>query len=411
MRVIYSAAHGGFAGQPVPLGGGAAIANQLMAEWGRTRPFDLQLLDPSVLGPDAPTGEELVGYSERQYADFCHRFDAAATEFILRHDPRVTRVLINDISEAPVFPRLAERGFTMDSIYHVDVVAYVAKIYAKGYVRPETLVQLYDRFGALYPSIAKLVFEKQRQSLRYSRHVIVPSPAMKQVLLSCYPQTPPGKIRVLPWGHSLETFPDEDVAFEIQKLRDQFQLHPAVPTLLCLSRISPEKGQDLLLEAIAEWERQPGFPPNGLNLVICGEAAYMMGKKYLAKLRELAHGLHKTKVAFPGYVMGVRKQAFFEIADLYVFPSRHESYGLTLVEALAAGLPAVTLDHDGARGVMRPEFGVVTMYRDLIPEIEGLLRDVPRRQKMAAAARTWARSQRFSETARTLAEWIREPIE
>ncbi len=411
MRVIYSAAHGGFAGQPVPLGGGAAIANQLTAEWSRTQPFELQLLDPSVLGSAAPTGEELVGYSERQYADFCHRFDAAATEFILRYDPRHTRVLINDISEAPVFPRLAERGFIMDSIYHVDVVAYVAKIYAKDYVRPETLVQLYDRLGSLYPSIAKLVFEKQRQSLQYSRHVIVPSPAMKQVLLSCYPQTPPGKIRVLPWGHSLETFPEDDVAFEVQKLRDQFQLHPAVPTLLCLSRISPEKGQDLLLEAIAEWERQPGFPPNGLNLVICGDAAYMMGKKYLAKLRELAHGLRKTKVAFPGYVMGVRKQAFFEIADLYVFPSRHESYGLTLVEALAAGLPAVTLDHDGARGVMRPEFGVVAIYRDLIPEIEALLQDGERRQRMSAAARAWARSQRFSETARTLAEWIREPIE
>jgi len=184
-----------------------------------------------------------------------------------------------------------------------------------------------------------------------------------------------------------------------------------VPTLLCLSRISPEKGQDLLLEAIAEWETQPSFPLNGLNVVICGEAAYMMGQRYLEKLKTMARGLRRTNVVFPGYVMGLRKRAFFKLADLYVFPSRHESYGLTLVEALAAGLPAVTLDHDGARAVMQPEFGVVAIYADLIPSIESLLQDPERRQRMGQAAQTWAESQRFSDTARTLAEWIQLPVE
>lgn len=410
MLVVYSAAHGGFAGQPVPLGGGAAIANQLMAEWSSTRPFELELVDPSILGAAAPTGEELVRYSEREYADFCHRFDAAATERILRHNPATTRVLINDISEAPVFSRLAERGFVIDTIYHVDVVHYVANIYAKGYVSPESLVKWYDRFGSWYPSIAKLVFEKQRQSLLHSRSVIVPTAAMRQLLLRCYPDTPPERVRVLPWGHSLESFDADDLSFEIQKLRDQYQLHPAVSTLLCLSRISPEKGQDLLLEAIAEWETQPGFPANGLNLIICGEAAYMMGQRYFEKLKTLAHGLRKTRVVFPGFVMGLRKRAFFSLADLYVFPSRHESFGLTLVEALAAGLPAVALDHDGARAVMRPEFGIVAIYRDLIPSIESLLNDPDRRQRMGEASRAWASSQRFSDTARTLAQWILEPV-
>jgi len=411
MLVLYSAAHGGYAGQAIPLGGGAAIANLLMAEWSRTRPFDVELLGPSILGPDAPTGEQLVQYSEREYADFCHRFDAAVTERILKHDPKTTRVLINDISEAPVFSRLAQRGFAMDTIYHVDVVAYVAKMYGKGYISPENLVKLYDRFGIFYPSIAKLVFEKQRQSLRHSRSVIVPAASMRNLLLDCYPETPPERVRVLPWGHSLESFAEQDVAIEIQRVRDQYKLHPAVPTLLCLSRISPEKGQDLLLEAIAEWETQPSFPLNGLNVVICGEAAYMMGQRYLEKLKTMARGLRRTNVVFPGYVMGLRKRAFFKLADLYVFPSRHESYGLTLVEALAAGLPAVTLDHDGARAVMQPEFGVVAIYADLIPSIESLLQDPERRQRMGQAAQTWAESQRFSDTARTLAEWIQLPVE
>jgi hypothetical protein len=44
-----------------------------------------------------------------------------------------------------------------------------------------------------------------------------------------------------------------------------------------------------------------------------------------------------VRVVFPGYVAGRRKQAFFRLADLYGSPSRHESYGLTLLEALRAG--------------------------------------------------------------------------
>ena len=62
----------------------------------------------------------------------------------------------------------------------------------------------------------------------------------------------------------------------------------------------------------------------------------------MARLKELAGRLKKFRVAFPGYVSGARKQAFLDLADLYIFPSRHESYGLTLMEALASGLPRCT---------------------------------------------------------------------
>ena len=85
----------------------------------------------------------------------------------------------------------------------------------------------------------------------------------------------------------------------------------------------------------------------------------MQGVRFFEKLRALAAKLRKTRVIFPGYVTGDRKKAFFALADLYVFPSRHESYGLTLLEALAAGVPAVCLDHHDARSVMKEEFGAI----------------------------------------------------
>jgi glycosyltransferase involved in cell wall biosynthesis len=129
----------------------------------------------------------------------------------------------------------------------------------------------------------------------------------------------------------------------------------------------------------------------------------MQGRRFLDKLRGLAARLKRTRVVFPGYVTGERKRAFLALADLYVFPSRHESYGLTLMEALAAGLPAVCLDTTGARSVMQEEFGALVSPRGLRPAIASLLADAGRRKQMSSAAREFARSQRFSDRAAELA--------
>ena len=72
-RVLYLAAHGGFAGQNVPLGGGAAIADALTAEWSRTQPFDLELVTPAILGASAPSARQLVSFRESEYAEMCIR--------------------------------------------------------------------------------------------------------------------------------------------------------------------------------------------------------------------------------------------------------------------------------------------------------------------------------------------------
>ncbi len=150
--ILYTAAHGGFQ-EAVPLGGGAAIANALVKEWSRTKPFEFRLIAPKV---------NPVNFSEREYARFSREFAALS----------------------------AYRIFT---IYHVDVVAYVSDIYLRGLLTPETTVKLYRRLRWALPPIAKLVWEKQEASVFHSRGLIMPSQGMKEVMLRCYPECPPGK--------------------------------------------------------------------------------------------------------------------------------------------------------------------------------------------------------------------------
>ena len=399
--IVYTAAHGGFSGEQVPLGGGAAVFEHLVEEWTRTRPFVLRLITPAILGGSAPRGRDLVRFSAVTYASFCRAFEHAVTAEILRLDPATTAVLCNDVAEGPDFALLAARGYRVFTIYHVDVVAYTAAIYGHGLIRPETTVRWYRKVGRFLPDIAKLVWAKQEASVRHSRALIVPSDGMRETLLRCYPDCPPAKIHVLPWG-AWELGPPVSPG----ALRAEFRVPSDARVLLTLSRISPEKGQDLLIRALLEWELRNDFPERPLWLFICGDAAYMQGRRFLEKLQRMAARLRRTRVIFPGYVTGERKRAFFSLADLYVFPSRHESYGLTLLEALGAGLPALCLEHDGARSVMRDDFGALVPVHELRAAMARLLADDEMRRKMGEAARLFARNEKFSDRAAVLARLL-----
>lgn len=387
--ILYTAAHGGFR-ESVPLGGGAAICDMLVEEWSRTRPFEFKLIRPEIAARD------IVHFSERDYAKFSREFERTSTEEILKHDPKSTVVLANDVSEGPNFAALRE--YKIFTIYHVDVVAYVADMYFHGLIRPETTVKWYRRLHWALPAISKLVWEKQEASVMHSRGLIMPSEGMKEVMLRCYPDCAP--IHVLPWGVRDPGLPGDAAA-----LRGEFNVPENARVLLTLSRISPEKGQDLLLEKLLDWERSGDYPREPVWLFICGEAAFMQGVQFFERLRSLAAKLKKTRVIFPGYVTGARKKDFFALADLYIFPSRHESYGLTLMEALAAGVPAVCLNHHGARSVMSEEFGAIVEPEGLIPAIRRALNDhnLP---KMRVAARLYALKNRFSDQAAKLAELL-----
>lgn len=399
MKVVFTAAHGGFAAQKVPLGGGGAVCDQLVREWTAAPPFyaGVDLLTPSILGQGAPDGKALVRYSEREYASFCREFEKASTQRILdQYDPADTAVLVNDVSEGPDFARLAARGFSIFTIYHVDVVAYVADIYAGGLVSPRTMARAYEYLSWAVPDIAKLVFQKQKDSVLYSRKCIVPSQRVKSILRECYPQRKDDFVEVVPWGTWAKDPDEAALQPELARFRKDLGL-AGEPVLLTLSRISPEKGQDQLLEALLDY-------PDPLAVIVCGEPAFMQGRKHWDKLLRLAAAMPPhIKVRFPGHVTGIEKQAFFRLADLYIFPSRHESYGLTLMEALHAGLPAICLDHQGARDIMRDDFGRIVSPDRLAATIRELLADPPLRGRMSAAARAFALQNPFSAAAARIA--------
>ena len=327
-------------------------------------------------------------FSEREYAAFCDRFEDAATARILQEDPQTTAVLVNDVSEAPNFRRLADAGFRIVTIYHVDVIAYVAAIYLREWIAPERLVRLHARFGKRWPRILQLIFEKQRASVACSASIVVPSQGMRHVIERCYGEA---QVDVVPWGAQPVGYSEAEISAEVERLRAEFGVKAGTRVLLTLSRLSPEKGHDILLSELRRHKVDA-------VLFICGEPAFMQGESYTRKLRRLAAELSNVKVIFAGYASGLRKAAFFRMADVYVFPSRHESYGLTLMEAIEAGCRVVCLDHSGARESVTPEYGEVVKPHGLVDAIERQSA-LPRRQPGYAQPR-------FEEAARKVADLL-----
>ena len=99
-------------------------------------------------------------------------------------------------------------------------------------------------------------------------------------------------------------------------------------TLACLSRLADNKGLDLLIRAMVHL-------PND-RLIIGGKGPNE------DRLMELAEHLRVAdRVDFLGWVED--RGAFFQGVDLYIAPSSHDTYGLTPLEAMARGIPAITI--------------------------------------------------------------------
>ena len=410
-----------------PLGGGAMVGLQLVRHWTPDAGWRLVVLGS---GPEAPSSaaeyvrlagrpEGLVELSELAYARFCREFEAATTEWILsrkaQFKPEQTAIVVNDISEGPTLGRLARAGYRVLSIWHVDVVDYFNKLYLRRFLAPERLTRVHERLRAagvdwVLPDVLNLVFDKQRETVARSTRIIVPSSAMADTILRCYGdliglEELNRRVSVIPWGVWAED-PSTAEMNRAEDLRDYHELGPDTFTLMTLSRISPEKGIHLLLEALRLLETSGRLAGKDVRLFLCGEPAFMMGQAYHKKIKAAAARLKQVKVVFPGYLDAAAKRAYLRLPQLFVSPSIHESYGLNVVEAMWAGLPILASDHSGARDVLPPEAGRMVHYPSpkkapalLADALLGLMSDRSKLEKMGKAARTAAEAMPFAAAA------------
>jgi glycosyltransferase involved in cell wall biosynthesis len=173
--------------------------------------------------------------------------------------------------------------------------------------------------------------------------------------------------------------------------------------LLCVAAVIPRKGQDILVEALAtlddlDWE------------CVC-VGALDRAPAYVDRVRGMS-----PRVRFVGTRTGAKLAASYAGADLLVLPSRAETYGMVVTEALARGVPVLATAVDGvpeALGVApdgsRP--GMLVTPDDpaaLAAALHAWLTDADLRRKLRSAAADRREALRgWDETARELTKGLR----
>ena len=169
-----------------------------------------------------------------------------------------------------------------------------------------------------------LLWELLKMSHNQAQLNLCTSTAMMQEL------TVHGIERVDLWQRGVDTeLFHPDLACEEMRSRLS-QRHPQSPLLLYVGRLSAEKEIERIkpvLEAI----------PNS-HLALVGDGPHRLAlEKHFAG----------TNTHFVGYLTGRDLGAAFACADAFIFPSRTETLGLVLLEAMAAGCPVVAANSGG----------------------------------------------------------------
>lgn len=181
-----------------------------------------------------------------------------------------------------------------------------------------------------------------------------------------------GALEVIPNGVDLDrwSFAGEArraEARELLRLTD-------VPLVVCVGRITKQKGQDILLAAWPQVTEE--VPEAGLVLVGDGPA------------RREWEALAGPSVTFAGQTPDTRP--WLAAADVVAIPSRWEGMSLAMLEAMATGRPVVSTDVDGAADALGDDAGATVPIGDtarLAAETTLRLKDPARREREGLQAR------------------------
>jgi len=308
----------------------------LLAEIRHLREFGLDVAVASVSPPDRlPENLSPVEREEAERTYCLKSVPLLAAVFLngaefLRHPLRYLRGLIFAIRLAGPEPRQV--------LYHL---AYFAEAVLVGrYMRRHSLTHVYANFSATVALIAAHTFpitmsfaahgfgelhdptgthlaERIQGSLfvrSVSRH------ARSQLMLACE-RSAWSKLIYVPLGIDPADFVSANQ-----------RVSPSVPRLLCVGRLAPEKGQSLLLEAIADLKGRGRI----VHLRLVGDGP----DRAFLEQRSAELGIAQY-VEFAGWIdHGVMNKAYAE-TDLFVLPSLVEGIPIVLMEAMAMQLPCV----------------------------------------------------------------------
>ncbi len=269
-----------------------------------------------------------------------------------------------------------------------------------------TILTVHDLSFSHYPGTfpANLVTYLNRVvpwSVRRATHILADSLSTKEDLHSLWGISDE-KITVLYSGVNERFQPIVDDGRKIE-IRKKYRLGDN-PLVLAVGTVQPRKNYELLVRAFRPVaERLPH------SLVIVG------GKGWLTEglAAEIDRQGLTTRVHLAGFVDDEDLPALYSTAELFVFPSLYEGFGLPLLEAMACGVPVISSNASSLPEVVRSIEGEATILISphdepaWTAEMLRLLTDSDARRLLVEAGLTQSKRFTWRASARQLADLYR----
>jgi glycosyltransferase involved in cell wall biosynthesis len=211
--------------------------------------------------------------------------------------------------------------------------------------------------------------------------VVAPSEGISRYLRAQRVTRP---ISVVPNG--IDTAKFTDLRLDRRKAKEALGLEPEAAIVLYSGRIALEKNLDFLLDSFkALVGRTAG---SKVNLVVAGSGPQEENFRKMVTAREL-----DDNVVMLGAIAYDEMPKVYRAADLFATASTTEVHPLTIMEALASGLPVVAVTAMGTGDIVtHGEDGLLTeeTLEDFTGALAHLLGDAPLRDKMAENAKAGA---------------------
>lgn len=217
---------------------------------------------------------------------------------------------------------------------------------------------------------------------------------------------PEERLQVLPNGIDLQRF-RPPLPGERQALRAEFDLPPVGMVFLYSGKLNRGKGLPALLAAWKEYVQAGG---EGLLVLVGAGGGQFLSEEEALRRTVQTEGLQE-RVRFTGYRQDVER--WLRAADVFVFPSESESFGLAPLEANATGLPVIATGAgalaetvpEGVAGRRVPVGDPAALCRAMTE----LARDPAARQRIGSSGRERVeREYSFAAVARRYLAWCKE---
>jgi glycosyltransferase involved in cell wall biosynthesis len=188
-------------------------------------------------------------------------------------------------------------------------------------------------------------------------------------------------------------------------LQRELGLDPARPVILFASKLQTRKHCNHLIEAYTRLAPSPGVDPSPYLLIV-GDG------EERAALEQQAAATGFSSIRFCGFRNQSEMPRFFDLASVFVLPSRHEPWGLIVNEVMAAARPAIVSDDvgcapdlidDGVNGCIFPVGDIAALEHALRRVLEPPRAAQAMGQRALERIETWSFSEDIAALRRALA--------